>query len=464
MKILLMLLLLVPQLAIAEKIYIKVGNASVKKSMFALPAFQFSGSTVSSPNYVRVGSELYKTLQNDLDTSYFFDFVDRKAFLEDPATTALRPKPSAPNGFLFSNWRSIGTEFLYRAAYNIKSNKIEVEAYLYHVPKGETLVARKYTGDVGSEDEIAHTMANDIIFRLTGRKGVFKTKLVFSSDRDAVCPKKTPNCTKWKEIYVSDYNVKNVTRITRQRTISISPAWAPDGKSILYTSYAYHPKTKRRNPDLFSYELDTKKSFLISWRKGVNSGAAFTPDGDNIFLTITKGGNADIYRTDKDGQKLRNITNGPLGALNVEPAISPDGKSIAFSSDRHGNPMIYVMDINGKNVKRITKAGKYNSTPSWSPDGENIVFAGFDNGHFDLFLVSKDGVNLKRLTKARKTNGKWANNEDPSFSPDGRHIVFVSDRSGKKQLYMISPDGKNERRLTFDNDNYFKPKWSYMME
>ena len=86
------------------------------------------------------------------------------------------------------------------------------------------------------------------------------------------------------------------------------------------------------------------------------------------------------------------------------------------------------------------------------------------DGHFDLFLVSKDGVNLKRLTKARKTNGKWANNEDPSFSPDGRHIVFVSDRSGKKQLYMISPDGKNERRLTFDNDNYFKPKWSYMME
>lgn len=466
MKLLSLLIALVFafQAQASEQIFIKVGDAKVRKSNLAFPPIQFFGSPEKNANYQRVGAEIYKTIRNDLDISYYFSFIDPKAYIEDPAQTSLKPFPSEANGFKFSNWRSIGTEFLIRAGFDIKGSNVELDVYLYHVPKGDTLLSRKYKGTTTNLREIAHTFSNDVIYRLTGKKGIFKTQLVFSSDRDSTCRPGKSGCTTWKEIYTSDYDAKNIKRVTRHKSISISPNWHPDGDQVLYTSYAYHPKMKMRNPDLFSFELKTRKSYLLSWRKGVNSGGTWTPDGDNLYLTISKSGNADIYRADKDGKNIKNITNGPLGALNVEPAISPDGKHIAFSSDRNGRPMIYIMDINGKNIKRITRAGRYNSTPSWSPDGKSLVFAGWDKGHFDLFLVSKDGVNLTRLTSAKKSNGKWANNEDPSFSPDGRHIVFVSDRSGQRQLYLISPDGTNERRITFDTANYFKPKWSPMME
>ena len=40
-----------------------------------------------------------------------------------------------------------------------------------------------------------------------------------------------------KEIYISDYDGENQTRVTTGRTLNIAPRWSPDGRSIAYTSY-----------------------------------------------------------------------------------------------------------------------------------------------------------------------------------------------------------------------------------
>jgi TolB protein len=38
--------------------------------------------------------------------------------------------------------------------------------------------------------------------------------------------------------------------------------------------------------------------------------------------------------------------------------------------------------------------------------------------------------------------------------------MFTSNREGKNQIYVVDPDGAEEHRITFDEYNYFKPKWS----
>jgi len=256
-----------------------------------------------------------------------------------------------------------------------------------------------------------------------------------------------------KTVFVMDWDGHNKKKISNAKTIHLSPDWSWDGKKVAYTAYAYHPKAKTRNADLFMYELSSGKRWLVSYRKGINSGAEFMPNNKYILLTISQGGNPDIFRMTNDGKRLKRLTNGPHGAMNVEPSISPDGKKIAFSSDRSGKPMVYTMNVDGSNVRRVTFAGTYNSSPSWSPDGKKIAFAGYKKGHFDIYIVDADGTNMKKLTAAKKKNGKWADNENPSFSPGGRHIMFSSNRTGYKQLYIISPDGKDERRITFDRYN-----------
>lgn len=453
-------LIWLPSLSVAQdkQIYINVGEASVKKSLLALPTFQNFGSNSSSA-ILGAGKELYDVVYNDLLISSLFTFIKQDAFLEDTSKTGLKPKSEVPNGFEYPPWKTINTDFLVRGGYRVVGNKLSFEVYLYYIPQAKPIFGRTYEGEIGDVRNIAHSFTNDVIKNLTGKKGIFKTKLVAASNRDS---------GKFKEIFIMDWDGANPKKVSNHRSIAMSPAWSPDMKKIAYTAFAFHQKAKVRNADLFMYELSSGNRWLVSYRKGINSGAAFMPDGRHLLLTVSQGGSPDIFRMTLDGKTITPLTKGPNGAMNVEPAVSADGSQLAFSSDRSNQPMIYVMgaggELDGSKAKRRTFAGKYNASPSWSPDGKKIAFAGFDKGHFDIFVMNADGTGIQRLTDAKKSNGKSADNEDPTFSPDGRHVIYVSNRTGHNQIYLVNVDGTGERQITYDRFDYFKPKWSPMVD
>ncbi len=447
----LLFLAILTSYAQSTPIYIKVGDAKLKRSLVALPPFQFLGSPTANPSYRSVGQELNTVFYNDLDVSSYFQFINPNAYLEDPAKIGLRPAPGEPGGFNFENWKKIGAEFLIRGGYRFEKGDLYLEAYVYYVNEAKNILAKTYKGTSNDARLIAHTFANDLITAMTGKKGYFTSKIVTSSDRSG---------GKAKEIFIMDWDAANVVQKTFTKNISISPNWSPDGRNIIYTTYTFHKNAKQTNTDLLSLDLITNKKFVLSWQRGVNSGGTYTPDGKNIFLSISNGDNHDIYKIDPEGKNRTQITKGKFGELNVEPNVSPDGSKVAFSSTREGSkPMIYTMGTDGGNIKRVTYAGDYNSTPNWSPDGKKIVFAGQDKTHYDIFIMNADGTGLERLTDARKKNGRPADNEYPVFSPDGRQVMFTSNRTGTYQLYLINIDGTGERRLTFDQANYFQPKW-----
>lgn len=436
------------------KIFLDVGDARVRKSKLAMPVFQYLGAPTKSAD-TKLGDQIFSVIDNDLDATGLFIKIAPDAYLEDTSKTGLRPLGVVANGFDFQNWKTLETEFLIRAGYQIIGDKISLEIYAYYVPQGNLILGKKYESPTDGVRKLGHTFANDFIKAVTGKPGFFNSRIVVAIDSG-------PQTN--REIYTADWDGHNPTQITQHKTITVSPAWSKNGDYIAYTAFVKRKIGKgpaKRNPDLFVYELKTKRRWLVSYREGLNTGAEFFPDSKHLLLTLSQGKTADIYKMNLDGKSLTQITHGPGRAMNVEPAISPDGKKIAFSSDRSGKPMIYIMNINGSNPVRRTFAGHYNATPSWSPDGKKIAFAGFDRdkGNFDIFVMNADGTGLLRLSSARKSNGKWSNNEDPAFSPDGRHVLFVSDRTGTKQLYLVNADGTNERRVTYDNKFYSKPKW-----
>lgn len=433
---------------------IDLGKARAKKSLIAFPALQFFGSPLTNRQQV-IGADLYNVILNDLTVSSFFQFIAPGAFLEDSSKTALTPAPGTPNGFKFQNWSAIGAEFLIRGGYTVNGNDVTLEMYTYDVRRAALVFGKKYRGPISSSRRIAHTFANDFMKELTGSKGMFLSKLVATSDRSG---------GQAREVFVMDWDGANPVQVTNHRSITLSPAWSPDAKKIAYTAYVQRRKSKMRNADLFVYDLESGKRFLTSFRTGINSGASFAPDNKHIYLTVSQGTSPDIYKMTFDGTLVAKLTNGPAGALNVEPSASPDGSKIAFSSDRAGRPMIYIMNADGTSPKRVTFAGVFNSSPAWSPDGKKIAFAGQSEGNFDVFVMNADGTGMIRLTSARKPNGRMANNEDPSFSPDGRFVVYTSNRTGKSQIYISTVDGTEERRVTQDNYNYFKPRWSINVE
>ncbi len=447
--------LLLAMVQAESPIHLNVGDAKFKKSIMAIPTFQYLGTLGLSKNYLTFGKEIYDTIQFDLSVSSYFDFLKREAFIEDTSKVSLRPVIEEASGFNFSSWKQIGADFLIRAGYKIVDDEATLEIYLYYVPQQKRVLAKTYKGRSKDARIIAHTVANDIVKELTGIRGFFLSKIVTSRTTEP----------QQREIFVMDWDGANVRAITHHHSIANSPAWSADGKTIGYRNFTYHTTERTRNADLFFYNLANQERKLISARPGINSGVSFFPDGKYIALTMTRGESPNIYKMTMDGRSFDALTSSKKDVLNVEPSVSPDGKKIAFSSDRNGRPMVYVMNTDGTNVKRLTIAGEFNSCPKWSPDGKKIAFAGSDKGHFDLFVMDADGENMIRLTSAKKTtNDKMSDNEDPSFSPDGRHILFSSNRDGHHQLYIVDIDGENERRITFDKNDYYKPAWSPFLD
>ncbi len=436
------------------QVQIDINQAKTKKSLVAFPPLQFLGNPNVTKNFQSLGAELFRVIFNDLSVSSYFQFISQNAYLEDTSKTGLRPVPEA-NGFKFDSWKQIGAEFLIRGSFSVTGDVLLMEAYVYNVAQGTSVLGKKYKGPVSSIRRIAHTFSNDFMESLTGTRGMFLSKIVAASDRVG---------GGFKEIYTMDWDAANPEKITSHKSITLSPTWSPDATKVAYTAFVQRAKTKVRNADMFIYEIPTGKRWLVSYRIGINSGAAFSPNGEFLYLTLSQAGSPDIFKMSLDGVLQNHLTKGPRGAMNVEPAVSPDGKKMAFSSDRSGSPMIYTMGIDGSAPTRITFAGKFNATPSWSPDGKRLAFAGWSEDHFDIFTMNADGSEMIRITSSKKPNGKWAANEDPVYSPDGRHLMYTSTRTGKSQIYISNLDGSEERRITSDSFNYFKPKWSKNIE
>jgi TolB protein len=340
---------------------------------------------------------------------------------------------------------------LIKTGFNVVGDKFELQTYAYNIGQREQIFGRQYSASMKDLRTVAHKFCGDLLEALTGKKSFFLTKVITGRS----------TAKNNKEIFVMDWDGANVEQITKLDTVSVSPSWSRDGNYAAFSSFVFHKNIKMRNNDLFLYSFKNKQRKLISAQKGQNSTAVFMPDQQSIIFRLSpNNGSADLYKMNLDGSGKVALTNGPRGAMNVEPALSPDGTKLAFSSDRSGKAMIYVMDLETKAVKRLTFAGQYNSTPAWSPDGKRLTFMGNLDSHFDVYIIDADGKNLQKLTSARKPNGRNADNEDPSFSPDGRLIMFRSNRTGNYQLYVVTTDGKDSYRITFDNHNYYGPKWS----
>lgn len=427
-------------IARAGQIYIPVGEARVKRSVLAFPETKFvSPGTDSDRN--GAARVIRDAILSDLNFTNLFTMQSPAAFIEkgDAGLTL--------DTFRISDWSTIGTEFLIKTSISVIGENISYELRLYDVLGSKQILGKRYVAKVTEPKVLAHSAANDLVQALTGKPGIFFTKIAMVCDKSGQ-----------KEIWVMDFDGSNPHPLTSHRSLAFAPAWATDNRKIAYSLYTKNAKNVK-NIDLYELDLGTRKSRLLSNRHGINSGAAYSPDGRHLALTMSFLGNPEIFLLDPATHDVTRLTRS-LGT-DVDPAWAPDGKRIAFVSTRSNQPMVFTGNVdtlktNPNTAQRLTFAGKYNATPTWAPDGKRIAFAGYNESRFDLFLMNSDGSSLERLTKNEGSN------EDPHFSPDGNFLAFTSNRTGKKDIYVTSVDGQFTKRLTWNLGNCEAPKWSWM--
>jgi Tol biopolymer transport system component/DNA-binding winged helix-turn-helix (wHTH) protein len=227
------------------------------------------------------------------------------------------------------------------------------------------------------------------------------------------------------------------SQLTSLRRFVGSPVWTPDGREILFLSgdsqagaqlwriKAPQPGWDPAPPEGVSGPFENSKLLSIRFLRDGSARVAYMRHYFNPSLLVL-----DL----KDPFTPAGAPRSPISSTagHDHPQFSPDGRSIVFLSFRSGNPEIWKSDRNGSNLAQLTNLkGPFVSWPCWSPDSQWIAFQSGPEGSSDIYVMKSDGGNAKRLTHSP------ANEASASWSRDGRWIYFVSDRSGSQQVWKM---------------------------
>ena len=238
---------------------------------------------------------------------------------------------------------------------------------------------------------------------------------------------------------------------------AIAPVISPNGRYVLFTSFAPNlvPGDRNRDQDLFVFDRTTGLSKRIDLphylcdtiRTKVLSGA-FSANGRFVLVgyedwCVAGDDNVDglVIRFD---QLTGTTTRVMVGTDSVsEMSASDDGRFIAMELHGFETPMdtqIWLHDALAGTIIQLSKGisgsspTPYSRSPAISADGNLVVFesdannliANDTNESTDIFLYTRSSGKLSRISKS--TAGTQANGRsfDPSISADGAKIAFAS--------------------------------------
>lgn len=387
---------------------------------------QFLPINVKSKEDLRVAALIRGIVREDLMLSRYFDLEESPLSL---ANIFINKKT-------LSYWSKLGSDYFITAKASSTGNVWTLKAKIYTLADKKLMIEKHYHGEMRGLRRGAHLFSDDIVKEITGKLGIAHSKIAFAN-----------NATGRKEIYMIDYDGKNLLKLTNTKSINLLPRWSHDGTKIYYTSYKY------LNPDMFEIDLIKGKIKPYIMFQGLNIPGGNSPDGNKMVMTLSMGKNPNIYLLNRETRKLKKLLkNFPLAS---SPTYSPDGSQIAFVSDRSGNPQVYVLNLETGKTRKLTRFN-WADSPAWSPTGEWIAFAGRKSRKekMNIFLTDLTGNIKHRLTI------NSGSNENPSWSPDGRFLVFSSTRNKKKELFIMDVDGSAQHSLTEIEGHSYTPHWS----
>ncbi len=191
-----------------------------------------------------------------------------------------------------------------------------------------------------------------------------------------------------RNIYVMQSDGSHLQQITSGSVWDMSPAWSPDGSSIVFTS-------------------------------------------NRCCTTAHSTGNYALYTIDPDGSGLRRITS--QTASDISPAWSPDGTRIAYvrSVDDYGLPQtsrpdqIWTVNADGTDARALTNNGRMNDAVAWSPDGRDLAYISHlsNDADWQIRVIRADGSGDHKVFSCA---GKCRyGGYTLAWSPDGKEIAFT---------------------------------------
>ena len=337
------------------------------------------------------GPAVTKVLQNDLDLSGWFQIV-----------------PGAQGSYAVGGTAAGGT---------LQGRVTDAS--------GATILSKSYSG---SDRDVAHQFADDVVETITGNPGIATTKIAFVGTASGP-----------KEIYFADYDGSNSRRLTSDRSISVAPSLGPGARNLAYTGY------HEGYPDVYVIDVASGARQRVVKAPGTNSGAAISPDGGKMALTMSKDGNPEIYITGLRGGMARRLTR--TRGVESSPTWSPNGGELIYSSDNGGSPQLYRIGASGGGGSLISTGFGYCTDPSWSPDGKKVAFTVRSGGGFSVAVMDLGGGGARIV----------AAGQNPVWGRNSRHLIYSSGSS----LNLLDVHNGRTTTIVSGLGKVSEPTWSF---
>ena len=220
--------------------------------------------------------------------------------------------------------------------------------------------------------------------------------------------------------------------------VSAGAAFAPDGRSLIYSRRELSTLRGNHFSDLYLYDLEEKKEYQLT--RGLRASEPdWSPSGINIAFVRNAGGTKNIWIMDleKEEDELQELTAFPPGTQVYSPVFSPSGERIAFGILNEGSEDIWAVDLKGTVVPLLT--GPENERdPAWV-DEDTILFSSDEGGIFNLY--SFNTPTGMRETVTRLATGAF----QPAVDPQGEKIAYSYFSSEGYRIYALDTPGVSSR-------------------
>ena len=315
------------------------------------------------------------------------------------------------------------------------------------------------------------------------------------------------------DIYAKEIGVQAPLRLTTDQRPDLSPAWSPDGRSIVFLRLSGTDSAevllipaRSSGPERLLAKIAAPHDIyqdlrLLAW------------SADSKWLAVSArqsiAASAELFLLSAETGEMRRLLPSSRGYDDLEPAFSPDMSRIAFV--RHSGAYtgdLFVLRLTPElraegEPERLTFDNQLIGSPVWTRDRRAVVFTRYSTPgkpsiwkltlgirpSLEALPISADNASglaispgSGRLVYTRETTNsniwaidlaekgagatrlligssrkEWA----PSYSPDGQRIAFESSRSGWSEIWVADRSGSHPRQLTNLKGSVASfPRWS----
>jgi Tol biopolymer transport system component len=245
------------------------------------------------------------------------------------------------------------------------------------------------------------------------------TKIAFVSRRSGT-----------QEIWVCASDASNPVRLTSMGgPIVIGPQWSPDARRIAFFA------TTGPGGTYVAYVADAdggRASRLTRTEGALEALPAWSRDGRSLYLTSSRSGSLQIWRTPLDAGEPVQLTKGG----GAEAAESPDGRLIYYTKVPEIGPGLWSVPTGGGQEERVLESARFGY---WAVARRGIYFIDFDVASEAPRPVSFLNFESRQVTQVGTVEKtvSWTNTPGFAISPDGRWLLYTSLENTDADLMLV---------------------------